>query len=348
MSMNAIDGTGNASAEASRERALVPIATLLVLSPLIGEVMSGATLLSYIVVLVPEIMVWGCGALVIRDVVRRWGGSWTSVLLLGFGLAIAEEFIIQQTSIAPLPWMGASPVYGRVWGVNWPYLAFMLGFEPVFMVLVPVQITELMFPERRHEAWLHRRGYLLSTLAFLVGSFVAWFSWTQMARPYAFHAPPYEPPALTLLAGFLAIGLLAVAARAARGAGQTRTASAHNPPRPWLVAIVALLLGFPWYGLMVVVFGRWMDLPLWIPMTLAGAWGLASYGLIGRWTTTSGWQDPHRWALSMGALLVCMIAGFLGAGAWSRTDTIAKAVMNLAAVGCMAALAVRIARRPAI
>src|SRR5690349_9750085 len=85
------------------------IATLLFLSPLIGEVMSGATRLSYIFVLVPEIMVWGAGTLIIRELCRRWRAGWTSVLLLGFGLAIAEEFIIQQTSLAPLPFLGSAP-----------------------------------------------------------------------------------------------------------------------------------------------------------------------------------------------------------------------------------------------
>jgi hypothetical protein len=184
---------------------------------------------------------------------------------------------------------------------------------------------------------------VISGLAFLVGSCIAWYSWTQMARPFVFHAPAYHPPALTVLLGVLAIVLLAVAAYAARGMG--RTASSRTPPGPWMVAITVLLLGFPWYGLMVVVFGRWMDLALWIPMVTASVWGIGVYLLIGRWTTSAGWQDRHRWALSFGGLLVCMIAGFLGAPAWSRTDTIAKAVMNVIAVVCMAVLAVRIARR---
>jgi hypothetical protein len=88
-----------------------------------------------------------------------------------------------------------------------------------------------------------------------------------------------------------------------------------------------------------------MDLPLWIPMTMASAWALGVYLVIGRWTATSGWRDEHRWALSFGALLVCMLAGFGGADAWADSDLIAKAVMNVVAVGCMSALARRISRR---
>src|SRR5262249_23578884 len=111
-----------------RPRNAAPIMTLLVLSPLIGEVLSGATRLSFIFVLVPEIRVWGCGTLIIGDVVRRWRGGGPSALLLGLGLAIAEEFIIQQTSLAPLPWLDPATAYGRVAGVNWPYFLFMLGY----------------------------------------------------------------------------------------------------------------------------------------------------------------------------------------------------------------------------
>ena len=80
------------------------IASLLLLSPLIGEVLSGATRISFIFAFIPEIMVWGCGALLIREAVRRWGGGWISMLSLGLALSIAEEFIIQQTSLAPLNW----------------------------------------------------------------------------------------------------------------------------------------------------------------------------------------------------------------------------------------------------
>ncbi len=112
-----------------------------------------------------------------------------------------------------------------------------------------------------------------------------------------------------------------------------------------MVVLATLMLGFPWYGLMALVFGGPRELPLWIPMVAASLWGLAAFVLIRRWTTATGWRDIHRWALSFGGLLVCMIAGFLGAAGWSRMDTIAKAVMNLVAVACMAVLARHIVHR---
>jgi hypothetical protein len=56
----------------------------------VSEVLSGATRLSYMFVLIPEIMTWGGGALIIRDLVRRRRGGWTSVLLLAIALGVAE------------------------------------------------------------------------------------------------------------------------------------------------------------------------------------------------------------------------------------------------------------------
>ena len=52
-----------------------PAWTLVFLAPFIAEVLSGATHVSVIFALVPEMMVWGCGTLVIRELVRRWGGG---------------------------------------------------------------------------------------------------------------------------------------------------------------------------------------------------------------------------------------------------------------------------------
>jgi hypothetical protein len=324
----------------SRWQRLGPILTLLVLSPVIGEVLSGWTRASVIFVLVPEIMVWGCGTLLIRDLVRRWRGGGASLLLLGLALAVAEEVVIQQTSIAPLPWKSAGAAFGRVWGVNWPYFLFMLGYETVWIVLVPIQVSELLFPLRRDQPWLRPRGLMVTGGVFLVGSLVAWYLWTQVARR-ALHAPLYHPPLLAVLLGVLAIALLGAMARAAR---RWRAPTAPRSPPPWAAALGALVLGFPWYVLLVATFGR-PTFPLSALMLPACAWGVAAVILIGRWVRSAGWQDRHRWALAFAALIVSMLGGFLGAGGWSRLDTIAKAAMNVAAVGAMILLRARMAHR---
>jgi hypothetical protein len=323
---------------------IAPIAALLLLSPLVGEVMSGATRLSFIFAYLPEIMMWGCGTLIIRDVVRRWRGNWTTMLPLGMALSVAEEFIVQQTSLAPLPWLGSTPMYGRAWGVNWIYFLFMLPFESVCITLVPVQIVELIFPERRKEPWLRTRGMAIASVVFVVGAFLAWFLWVKIARIQVFHMPDYKPPIVTFVLGLIAIVVLALISYALRGPRGVGSAASYQALSPWLVLPATLLLGFPWYILMVLVFVP-RPLALWIPVTATIAWAAMTVLLLRRWAAAAGWGEMHEWALSFGALLVCMTAGFLGSSLWLKMDVIFKLVLNVLAVAGMVELARRIRRR---
>jgi hypothetical protein len=309
---------------------LAPALTLMFLAPVVAEVLSGATRLSYIFVLIPEIFVWGGGALLIRELVRRWGGGWVSMFLMGLALSVAEETIIQQTSLAPLPWLGNHPIYGRVWGVNWVFFLFMLGYESVLVVLAPVQLTELIFPKQRTQPWLRRGQMVTVCILFLLGSYVAWFAWTQRARPITFHVAKYNPPALAVILGALAIIALTALAYALRTAapGQDRSWKTS----PWLVGLVTIPMALAWYVLMALVFAPRMSIPLWIPMCGGIAWAALGFFLVRRWSSSAVWGDLHRWTLVSSVILVCMVAGFSGSSTWSRMDLIAKFVMNVIAV----------------
>lgn len=319
------------------------ILSLLLLSPLIGEVLSGATRISFIFAFIAEIMVWGCGALLIREAVRRWRGGWISVLSLGLALSVAEEFIIQQTSLAPLNWMGAT-AYGRIWGVNLFYFLFMLGYESVWIVLVPIQVTELIFPQHREQPWLRTRGIVISTLLFVLGAFIAWFLWIKQARPKAFHVPDYNPPLATFVVGIAAIVAFVFVAYRLRTL-RVEPAS-RRAPGIWRVALTTVGLVLPWYVLMALMF-----IPKPVPAgpaLIAGlAWAGLAIFLIRRWSSASGWQDMHRWALSFGALFSMMAAGFLGSSLWPRMDVIGKMILNIIAVIGMIVLARSIQRRSA-
>jgi hypothetical protein len=182
----------------------------------------------------PEVLMWGCGTLIIRDVVRRWRGNWTTMLPLGLALSVAEEFIVQQTSLAPMPWLGSTPMYGRVWGVNWIYFLFMLAFESVCITLVPVQIVDLIFPERRKEPWLRTRGMVIASVVFALGALLAWFLWVKIARIQVFHVPDYKPPMVTFVLGLIAIFVLVLISYALRGPRDARAAGSYQALSPWL------------------------------------------------------------------------------------------------------------------
>ena len=188
--------TDSNSTTRSIGRRSAPVIVLLVLSPVIGEVLFGATRISTLFVLLPQIGIWGCAALVIRDLVRRRRRGWNAVLLLGIALAIAEECLIQQTSLAPLVGADVEHPYGRVLGVNWVYLLWALGYESLWIVVLPIRLTELIFPARRDELWLGTRGLVISAVVFVLASFVAWYSWTQLFLPQYFPELVYKVPRL--------------------------------------------------------------------------------------------------------------------------------------------------------
>jgi hypothetical protein len=323
-----------------------PSLTLAILSPLIAEVLSGATKVSVVFALVPEILVWGCGALIIREVVRRWRGGWTSMLLLGLGLSIAEEFVIQQTSLAPLPFPGALVHYGRSWGVNWIYFLFMLGYESVWVVLVPIQVTDLIFPGMRHTPWLRDRGLFVAAILFLIGSRIAWYAWIKRVRPMIFHLPPYHPGALIMGSGVFAIALLTTLAYFARHIRTGEPNPARGTPLAWIVVVLGFVLGMPFYALMSFVFApKEPQIPFGEVLAAGIAWAVLVYLLLGRVIRSASWNDMHRWALTFGSTLLCMVAGFIGSSRWKPIDVYGKAVLNLLAVVAFFLLLSRLRRR---
>jgi hypothetical protein len=285
----------------------------------------------------------------IREAVRVWRGGWTSILVLGLGLSIAAEVLILQTSVAPLPWLTTAsiPVYDRIWGVNWFWFFFMLGYEAVWIVLVPILITELIFPAQRHEAWLRPRGRVIATLTFLAGSVVVWAIWTQIAMPVAFHVPKYWPPLATLFLGFVGVLMTIVIAYVLRTVQDKPSAPMRRAPLPWSVGLAAMAFGFPWWVLIVLVFVPRPSIPVWLALVGGSIWAGVAFVAIRRWSMGSGWNDQHRWALAFGALIVCMAAGFLGSSVWPRIDLVAKVVLNVIALVLMLAMARVVWRREA-
>ena len=322
-----------------RWRPTTPAVTLLLLAPLVGEVLNGATRLSFIFAFLPQIMVWGCGTLIIREAVHRWKGAAPSRILMGLALSAIVEVLVLQTSVAPLPWLqlASIPVYDRIWGVNWFWFAFMLAYEAVWIVLVPILITELAFPERRADAWIGGRGLAVAMTVFSVGSIALWAIWTQSAVPVAFHQPKYWPPRSTLLLGAAGVGLLVVAAYAVRNAGhETRMSS--KAPAPWLAGVVAAAFAAPWWTLVVLVFVPAPSIPVWLPLIAAAIWACAAYLVFARWSASKTWNDRQRWTVAFSALLVCMAMGYLGSTLWPTIDLVAKIVFNLVAALWMIAL----------
>jgi hypothetical protein len=326
---------------ARRRLKVGPSIALILLAPIVAEVLSGTTRASFIFVLIPEAMVWGCGTLMIRETVRRLQLGWQSFVLLGMALSVAEEFVIQQTSLAPIPWVNQAHLYGRAWGVNWVWLLAMLGFTVAWVVLVPIRLTELIFYERREECWLRRRGWIICSVLFLIGSRIAWYGWTQRARP-AFHVAPYTPPLSAVLSGIGAIVLLVLSALRFRNVPKKVDSRFGAAINPWLAGLSAAVDSFVFLLLFPVAYGVWPGLPVWVTLVGGIAWVGVSLLVIRRWASSAGWNDVQWLTLCFGSVVTLMLAGYWGSSYWPRVDLIGKIVLNIVAAWLLIRLLQRV------
>lgn len=330
-----------AQPEVARQRFAAPIWTLLLLAPFIAEVLSGSTRTSVLFVFVPEVMVWGVGALVCRDLVRRWRAGVPSLLALGLALSVAEEWIIQQTSLAPLPFPGSHADYGRIWGVNLVYFLFMLGFESVWVVVVPVHVTELFFSRCAAVPWLRKRGAVVAGFFFLIGSWIAWYGWTQQARP-RLHAAPYHPPVGKIVLGLLIIAGLIVLAYLLRNVRSQADSGGRGAVPAWPAGVISFVLGGAWFELIGQQFAPNPVRPFWIVIAAGIAWTVIAW-LLFRWMSSSpAWSKSHIFAATFGATLACMAAPYLSISSWSRIDVIGVVIFDIVALAVFAVLAKKV------
>jgi hypothetical protein len=317
---------------------------LVLAAPLVAEVLPGATRLSSLFVFPIEMCVWGGGALLIRYAVRRRQLRWPNLLLLGLALALAEECLIQQTSLAPLVVKLKGVAYARAAGVNYVYLLWALVYETVFVVFLPVYLVELIFPNRRDGLWVSRFGLVVVGLMFLIGSFFAWFTWTQIARVKVFHLPAYNPPVVSVVAAIVAICGLIFLALGPFCRGLTGASKPLAPPAPILVGLAGAIWAALWYGLVLLAFGIAPSLP---PAVAVGA-GLivaaSAVFLLARWVSDAHWHQSHYFAVIFGTLLGSMTVGFVGFMGAAPGDLYFKIVVNVLAVVSMAALGCKVRR----
>jgi hypothetical protein len=152
-----------------------PILTLLLLSPGLGELLSGSSppvIFFNPVFLLLLMGLYGCGALLIREAIRKFDLNITGLLLLGMAYAIIEEGLCCKSFFNPY-WkdVGYLSTYGRALGVNWIWLIGLTVYHTCISITAPIFITEALFPQRAGTPWLRRRGWIFASLAlFLVTS----------------------------------------------------------------------------------------------------------------------------------------------------------------------------------
>jgi hypothetical protein len=320
-----------------------PAWTLVFLAPLVAEVLPGATRISSMFVFPIEMAIWGGGALLIRAAVRRWQLGWLNMLLLAFALSIAEEFLIQQTSVAPMVvQIFPGEPFARAWGVNYVYFLWALFYEAVFVVFIPIVLTELIFSSRRDDPWLRPWSAWMVGIILVLACFPAWYSWTQIARPQVFHVPVYNPPLTHVLAASLTIIALLFAALGPWRRTLTPISVPLPPPNPWWLGAGSAIAAAIWYGLCLLAFGIWPGFPAGVAVAVGLGVALLSIYLLPRFAAHLAWRDAHRAGLALGAVISTMAVNFAGfIYGTSKLDLYGKIVLDVIGLVLLIWLAIR-------
>jgi len=141
--------------------------------------------------------------------------------------------------------------------------------------------------------------------------------------------------------------LLIFAAYLLRASGHSGLIDGRRPANPWLIGILAFIMGAAWWTLMTLIFAPRVVLDAWIPLLAGVMWALGAVALIRYWSAARGWNDTHRCALSFGAILSCMSPSYLSTAGWLPVDLVGKIVLNILAFMGLVLLARRVWRRNA-
>jgi hypothetical protein len=193
----------------------------------------------------------------------------------------------------------------------------------VWVTVVPIHLTEIIWRDRRRQPWLRTRGWMISMALFLAGSMIAWYGWTHRARPMVFHAPIYSPPfAPMLIAAVVIVALIAIALHLPARLRRPRV----QAPSPWLAGVASFVFAEGWVGLIQIAGGSDPNFQVTEALLAGIAWAAAAYALMERWSGGSGCSDAHRMAAIIGANVALMTNGWQGV--WRLSDIIFRVAVG--------------------
>jgi hypothetical protein len=248
-------------------------------------------------------LLYGCGALLVREIVRRRGLGWTSVLWLGAAYGIFEEGLVINTWADPWAHDVCTLVkgvatglcdYSRVGGINLLWALELTTFHAIISITIPILLVELIFPSRAARPWLRRRGIIACVVAegicLLFGLLLNFTDFRAHGRPGPLLAPYLIE--MALMAGCAA---LALTRRPRAAASSTRAA-----PRLWLLRVCAA----PGLALVILAPSLFNDVRVPFEMALALNVVLLALGVwrVATWARCTGWNARHMLALATGGL----------------------------------------------
>src|ERR1700734_3806211 len=143
---------------------------LLFTAPLVAEYLLGDLPIKMLAALVVMAPMYGGGALLIREVVRRTGRGWPTILVLAFAYAVLEEAFTTQTlfnsNYLHLNLHLLQPGYIAALGIGAWWTIFVLTLHTVWSISTSIALAEALVPERATTPWLGWPGLTVTRLLF--------------------------------------------------------------------------------------------------------------------------------------------------------------------------------------
>ncbi len=134
-----------------RPRRLLFAASLLLAAPALPELLTGSTPFTRFLSPIPLLVlvsVYGVPALLIREYLARRRLGYHYAALLGVATGVLVEGLCMNTLYDPrIDRLGDYAWYGRMLGVNWPWLIYILLFHSLYSAAAPIMFVEAFFPE---------------------------------------------------------------------------------------------------------------------------------------------------------------------------------------------------------
>jgi len=285
--------------------------TLALLTPLIAELTFGSTPTRFAYLILLWLPIYGAGILLIRELVVRTGRWWPSIVLLGVAYELAEDGLGLQALTSPHLYHAADWA-PQLLGFNVAYWILNIIYHIVFSAIIPIFITNLIFPALKDKPYLKKGGLAWVTLFALIG-----IGLLRVSVPPS-QDPGYNEPlavAVGCIVGIIAIGIIALRVLPRRQA--TQLTDAAVPSAKTLIAFGALStiivfgLMYPFAGTHQPLFtsGAWAYVPIMAGIALT----VLVYRQIVKWGRSAQWNTAAALALASGALVGHTLFGFLAA-----------------------------------
>jgi hypothetical protein len=274
-------------------RRIAPAVALYFLAPFVAEFLLGDFPITMILLIFPLSFMYGGGALFIRELVRRTGRGWPTIILLALAFGVVEEGLLTQSLFNP-DYLNAHLMddgFVPSLGIAIPWTLFVLTIHTIWSISTPIAVVEESTRDRRTTPWLGLPGFIASGVLFVVGC-AATFAFTYPETH--FMASPAQIGVSVAVAAGLVVTAFLLPRRTAVRPGAV--------PSPWLVFGLALAAG------VVIRIDRLF--PAAVSVVLFLIVMAAGITLVLRWSARAGWGPWHRFALAVAAVLTYAWAAF--------------------------------------